>query len=156
MEESRRVKGARKAAVTKKELAEVRAKAYQFIRENPEVTSPEIAKQFHVGTGNALNWINHCRQHKKDLFTKTMPEGTQKIQRDKVVGLTFVQATETIIYAFEQAKLVPLLKEQVCRLENKLAATKNELDELRKYYQGKEDQAKRFHLAQQQGELKNL
>ena len=150
----KRVEGSKRARQTTLERAEVRAEAYQFIREHPNTTTHEVAKKFNVASKHAYNWIRHCQEGKQDKLTKTLSKGVERALKKEITELTFDQAAEAMIYAFEQARRVPTLEERIYRLENILAATKNELENLQEYQRQRHDQANRFRLAQQQGEVK--
>jgi hypothetical protein len=94
--------------------------------------------------------IASVKAHKKRLIQK-------QLWQDKEAGLQWTldldQVTDFLIDRLEKAKLVTELEAKINRLENQLAATKNELEILQENHNKKIDKEQRYKLAIQQGDI---
>ena len=123
-------------------------------KEHPELTAASMRKMLDHGNGDSSlpavatlsSWMAP-RPKKRNNASKGVPN---------VPTPTLEQATESVIYAFEQAKLVDGLKQEVWELSNKLVATKEELKRFQDHVNNKDDQERRYRLAIQQGEFRSL
>jgi len=94
--------------------------------------------------------IVNIKAHKKRLIKK-------QLWQDKDAGLQWEldldQVTDFLIDRLEKAKRVTELETIIKRLENQLAATKNELVVLQENHKKKVEREQRYKLAVQQGDI---
>lgn len=83
------------------------------------------------------------------------PAGSKNKKVDiKSNGIDLDQVEELLIIRFDEAKKYKELLNINAALNNENQILKAKLEELEKYYKEKEEKAKRFKLAQQQGDIK--
>jgi len=149
-----------KGKYTKRAFGPMRKRAHKLWQEDPGIKPMHlwrklIAEGFELQNRVVYAWTAKWRGG--PVYGKKEP--VEKVDRAieqvkaKSVMPKFEVIKEAIVIAFELAAKVPILEEANNRLRNQLAAKRNEVEVVRRKYQGDLDQKRRFKLAVEQGEI---
>ena len=135
-------------------------RAYQIWQEKPDIKPMHIyrkliAEGFELCERSPYTWRKKWiagRLPGKNGPVKRVDRAIEQVKTKRALP-NFEIVKETIVTAFEMAARVPALEEENIRLKNQLAAKRNEVEVVKRKYQGDLDQTRRFRLAIEQGEI---
>jgi len=136
-----------------------RKRAYQIWQEKPDIRPMHIYRQliaegFEIQNRIIYTWCWKWRgvpvRGKEPI--KKVDRAIEQVKAKRTLP-NFEIVKETIVSAFEMASRVPILEEENTRLKNQLAAKRNEVEVVKRKYQGDLDQKRRYKLAIEQGEI---